>query len=154
MSYRKELEMLARHGNAAAQCDLARLYHFGTEVRQDHEAAAKWFLLAAEQGHAQAQINVAILYTKGHGVPQDAVRALMWSLIEDAGAKGEAQELRDIIAATMSEEEIFMARRMALKWRPRRRGAFHYSSLAVPPLKIVQIMPLPADFVRSFFLSG
>lgn len=125
MSYRKELQLLARHGNAAAQCDLARLYCFGGEMQQDQEAAAKWFLKAAEQGHVEAQVNIAVLYAKGQGVPQDAVRALMWSMIAASHANHEAQEMSDIIAGSMSEEQIFLARRLALKWRPRRSGAFH-----------------------------
>lgn len=138
MSYRKELQLLARHGNAAAQCDLARLYCFGGERQQDQEAAAKWFLKAAEQGHAEAQLNMAVLYAKGQGVPQDAVRALMWSMIAAAHANREAQEMSDIIAESMPEEQIFLARRLALKWRPRRSGVYHQ-------IETADAHPLPDD---------
>lgn len=138
MSYRKELQLLARHGNAAAQCDLARLYCFGGEMQQDQEAAAEWFLKAAKQGHVEAQINIAVLYAKGQGVPQDAVRALMWSIIAASHANHEAQDMSDIIAESMSDEQIFLARRLALKWTPRRSGAYHQ-------VRPADDTPLPED---------
>lgn len=132
MSYRKDLQLLARHGNAAAQCDLARLYALGGEVEQNHETAARWFLKAAEQGHVEAQMNMAVLYVKGQGIAQDAVRALMWSIIASE-RESEAQEMRDIIASTMSEEQIFMARRMAIKWKPRRTAGYAAQVRPTPP---------------------
>lgn len=44
----------------------------------DYEAAAKWFLIAAEKGNTIAQYNLGVLYNHGKGVPRNLKEAAKW----------------------------------------------------------------------------
>ena len=55
---------LAEQGNAEAQINLGRMYANGRGVKQNHQEAVKWYLLAGEQGNAEAQINLDLLLKK------------------------------------------------------------------------------------------
>jgi len=82
----KWLRMSAEQGFAKAQCFLGNMlrdYLIHYEKGED-EAAAGWFLLAAQQGMVQAQEELAYMYASGikygMGIPQDTEKAVKWNL--------------------------------------------------------------------------
>ena len=54
----KEWKPLAEQGYAEAQSNLGVMHTWGAGVPHDHQAAVKWFRLAAEQKHPDAHGNV------------------------------------------------------------------------------------------------
>ena len=73
-----EFESLARRGNAAAQYNLAIMYHKGQGVTQDNLVAIQWYRNAARQDHAGAQHNLGVMYGRGDGVNVDVKEAAQW----------------------------------------------------------------------------
>ena len=76
------------------QFDLADGYFTGHDVPRDHEAAARWFLCAANQGHADAAYRLGGMYCKGQGVPQDHAETA--KLLRDAADRGHWSAPRDL----------------------------------------------------------
>ena len=69
-------EKAAKQENAAAQYNLAKLYH--TSATTDEHAYKKakyWYEKASENGMMQAYNNLASLYMEGKGVPKDEKKA-------------------------------------------------------------------------------
>lgn len=73
-----EFSRLAKSGDAEGQYSLGLLYAEGQGVKQDDEAAAKWYKAAAEQHYASAQYSLGEAYRLGHGVKRDAAAAAKW----------------------------------------------------------------------------
>ncbi len=69
---------LAQRGDAAAQFNLSRLYHFGHGVEEDLGQARRWLEASARQGHSAAIFSLGQYYHLGLGGPVDlhAARAL------------------------------------------------------------------------------
>lgn len=69
---------LAQRGDAAAQFNLSRLYHFGRGVEADLGQSRYWLEAAARQGHSAAVFSLGQYYHLGLGGPADlqAARAL------------------------------------------------------------------------------
>lgn len=69
---------LANRGDAAAQFNLSRLYHFGYGVEQDLVQSRRWLERAARQNHSAAVFSLGQYYHLGLGGPVDlpAARAL------------------------------------------------------------------------------
>jgi uncharacterized protein len=112
--------LAADQGNMNAQLSLGDLYRDGIGVAQDHSEAARWYRLAADGGNGVAQFDLADLYIDGLGVPQDRVQAYMWlSLAVTHWPVPETNlivQLRDLIAADLTDEEVRRARRLAQEW--------------------------------------
>jgi TPR repeat protein len=114
--------LAADQGHAEAQCNLAVMYANGWGVPQSDEEAFRWYSLAAEQGLAAAQINVGRMYAGGFGVAQDTVQGHKWyNIAADLGAD-DATFNRDILAATMSAEEVAEADRLTIEWMESHRS--------------------------------
>lgn len=62
---------LAQRGDAAAQFNLSRLYHFGHGVEVDISESRRWLEAAARQGHAEAVFSLGQYYHLGLGGPAD-----------------------------------------------------------------------------------
>ncbi len=94
----------------------------GRGVPQDDVEAARWYRLAAEQGNARAQFNLGSMYEKGEGVPQDYVVAHMWLNLAGAQLAGEERDRairgRDLVAQSMTPEQMAEAQRLAREWTP------------------------------------
>jgi hypothetical protein len=76
---------------------LAGLYASGFGVRQDFQAAARWYEAAARRGHVTAQLNLGDYYARGRGVTRDLVAAHMWlSLSARLGNQWAANRAKDI----------------------------------------------------------
>ena len=68
-------EECANEGSGSAQIALA---HISSDT-DDYEAAARWFMAAAEQGYYIAQSRLAMLYEAGLGVEQNNELAHYWN---------------------------------------------------------------------------
>jgi len=78
----------AEAGNAAAQYELATLYHEGDGVPRDLARAIYWYTHAAEQGNTPAQYWLCVMHREGIGVPRDYAEAFYWC--HRAAEKGHA----------------------------------------------------------------
>jgi len=118
----------AEQGFVFAQFNLAVMYAKGEGVSQDDGKAAKWYSKAAEQGYLYAQTVLGGLYALGTGVPQDYIEAHKWYNLAASGStlasnrrnRDNAIEMRDLVAARMTPEQIAEAQRRAAEWKPKR----------------------------------
>ena len=62
--YSKELEKVAKAGDAQAQYEVGMDYFAGTEIAKNAETAAKWFDMAKSQGHKEATDKFYTFYSK------------------------------------------------------------------------------------------
>ena len=76
-------------GNLEAQFQLGLAYYFGKGMKEDKEAAVRWWRLSAEQGLAKAQYNLGVVYHKGEGVAQNYAEAVKW--FQNAAEQGHAE---------------------------------------------------------------
>ena len=106
-------QLAALQDNAEAQSNLGVMYNEGRGVAQDYKEAAYWYKLAAKQNKDRAQFNLALLYYAGKGVLQDYVRAHMWFNIAAVGGDSDSAKNRDVLARTMTAQQIEQAQRMA-----------------------------------------
>jgi TPR repeat protein len=76
----RQLQTLARSGDAEAQFMAARMYSWGSPLlRSDEKQSVFWSAKAAEQGHAEAQSNLGYFMASGRGVEKrDIDAAVMW----------------------------------------------------------------------------
>jgi TPR repeat protein len=109
----------ADQGNAEAQSALGSCYAFGQGVNQDDAEAIKWYLKAANQGDAQAQYNLGIYYHDGVGVTQNYLESYFWFNLAAAHGDKKAANFRDIMATSLSPEEISEVQRRAAAFVPR-----------------------------------
>jgi TPR repeat protein len=113
----------AERGDPGAQTSLAGMYDKGVGVPKDYALAAYWYGRAAEQGDNVGQIRLGAMYGDGEGVPQDNVKAYMWLSLAslsapDAVKRQVALQARDMVAASMTPEQIAGAQRLANEWKP------------------------------------
>ena len=80
----------------------------------------RWYQLAAEQGDTNGQFHLGSVYAAGRGVPMDYVLAHMWFNLAASRETGEAREGsvagRDLLAESMTPEQIVEAERLAREW--------------------------------------
>ncbi len=114
----------AEQGVVGAQHWLGVLYEIGNGVEQNYTEAAKWYRRAAEQGSSLDMLNFGEMCYGGHGVPRDFVQAYMWlclaaeRLSRFPGKERErAVRNREIVAKSMTPEQIAEAQRLARDWR-------------------------------------
>lgn len=111
-------QSLAKENNVFALKSLGLM----GSVRGDFIMATKWYRKAADLGDAEAQIFMGNSYFQGKGVLQDYLLAYMWYNISASHAgpdhtKSESvAELRDMVAAKMSQKEISEAQNLARNW--------------------------------------
>lgn len=89
------------------------MYRNGSGVLENHQAAVKWYRLAAEQGHASAQSELGGMYARGEGVPEDYVQAYAWYILAAAQGEQHAFKLKDDLRPTMSTEQVADAQKLA-----------------------------------------
>jgi hypothetical protein len=71
----KELQPLAKKGNAAAQLNLAQMYYYGWGVQKDYNVAMDWYRKSAIQGNSDALFGLSRMYEDGVGVAANRVIA-------------------------------------------------------------------------------
>jgi len=71
---------LASQGDAAAQFNLALMYHRGLGVAPDEQKAVQWYQKSAANGYTKAQEFLAAAYREGwFGLEKNAQKAEYWS---------------------------------------------------------------------------
>ncbi|HEC19767.1 MAG TPA: sel1 repeat family protein [Gammaproteobacteria bacterium] len=71
---------LANQGDAAAQFNLALMYHRGLGVAPDEARAVQWYQKSAANGYPRAQEFLAAAYREGwFGLKKDIKKADYWS---------------------------------------------------------------------------
>ena len=61
-----------------------------------------------------------MMYFMGKGVPQDYVEAHKWLSLAAAQGYKDVAKFRDLIASTMTPEQIAEAQRLAREWKPKK----------------------------------
>lgn len=73
----------------------------------DQTKAVEWLTAAAEAGEVQAQARLGNAFAAGElGLAQDYVAAHSWLNLAAGAGDGEAEKMRDVIAALMTPEQI------------------------------------------------
>ena len=156
---------LAEEGDRRAQGSLGDMYRKGYGVAQDYAEAMKWYRRAADQGSAHAQDGLGLMYRDGLGVPRHAECAYIWFDLaarnfstSRSNRRERAAGNRDRAAASLSQQTLERAQRMAEQWRPgasldcpaphsSRAGAgFTQYGVWVPVMIIVVILALATIF--------
>ena len=86
-----KLNASAEKGHKKAQYRLGRCYDKGYGVKEDDQAAFRWYLKAAQQGHAKAQYQVGKCYKNGEGVEKDRNKAFLYFTKAAKQDNGKAQ---------------------------------------------------------------
>lgn len=110
---------LAEEGHADAQFRVAGFIYTGEGVVQDVTEARVWVGRAACQGHAEAQHALALMYHEGEGVPKNIELAYAWASVAAAQGVRDAAELRDGLEPRMTQQQLAVAQRMALAFKPK-----------------------------------
>jgi len=74
----KELEPLAKQGNADAMYLVGSMHHMGMGVSPSYKDAAVWYRKAADAGKIDAIFTMGIVYEGGIGVPRNAQEGFQW----------------------------------------------------------------------------
>ena len=109
----KWFQKAADNGDDHAQFELGKAYETGIGVLQDKQEAFKWYLKAANQGNKSAQLDVGNFYSENTYSPQNRIAAYKWYALAAAQGDENAAKLRDIIAPTMSVQELAEAGKQA-----------------------------------------
>ena len=111
----KWLRLAADQENAQAQYVLGTIYW----RKNDNAETFKLLLRSAEHGYGYAQDYLGSMYAQGSSVPVDNVQAYFWH--DRAAAQGvqNAAEKRDLIAKTLTPDEIAQAQKLAQEWKPK-----------------------------------
>ena len=141
------LKILAREGNVYARYRLGIMTYNGLGVKQDHQAAAHWFSLAAEQGHILAQEKLAFMYFKGMGVSSKVAH---WH--KKAAERGEASSQFSLGFMYLYGERVRKNRLQGLCWLKKAADQGHLGArraLDLLPLQekaryVIQALPLSA----------
>jgi len=89
--------------------------------QQHYVTAMKLWRPLAEAGNPEAQANIGVLYRDAQGVPAGrSVEAYMWFSLAAAGGNKLAAAERDIIARTMTAEQVAEGKRRVSEWQPKR----------------------------------
>ena len=121
----ESIESQAERGSADAQFSLGLKFANGKGATLDYAQAASWYLKAAEQNHALAQFNLGVMYANGTSVAQSSIEALKWLSLAAARSSGAEQkkyaDAREIVARTMTPDEVAEAQKRAREWTDSRR---------------------------------
>lgn len=71
----KQIQRLAKKGNAEAQYFIGRLYYDGDIYEQDYKKAIAWFLQSAQLQNTDALFMLGVMYCKGWGIDKDEEEA-------------------------------------------------------------------------------
>jgi tetratricopeptide (TPR) repeat protein len=112
----------ADQGDPTAQKYLGDMYRRGAGVPNDDREALRWYRRAANQGDGPAQGMLGLAYEKGLGVLPDPIQAYMWFTLAMSYFEGfdrkKMLQVRDRVAARLSDAEVDKAERMAREWKP------------------------------------
>ena len=107
-----ELAILMGFHSRGVDLDLGR---YGPADRAE---AARWYRKAAVLGFPLAQYRLGRHYESGRGLPKDYVLAYFWYNLAAARGDDLAAEDRDVLAKSMTQEEIMEAQRLSRQLTP------------------------------------
>jgi TPR repeat protein len=107
-----DLMPLALKGDSDAQWRIGWMYYTGDGVAEDVPEALKWFRLAAPH-NVVIQMVLGQIYQHGEAGKRDHTLSLMWYTIASRNGWSPAEDLRDRVAAGLTNEEITKAETMA-----------------------------------------
>ena len=103
-------------GSKRAHVELSRMYREGDGVEQDFGRSFFWSKKAAEAGDVGAQLQVADSLAFGHGVEKDPIEAYKWYEIAVLYWGSLAVHARDLVAESMSADQVAEAQARAQLW--------------------------------------
>ena len=112
-------KLAAELGDTSAQSNLALMYNNGQGVLQDYVESVRWYKIVASQGDSNAQLNLGLKFSAGQGVAQDYVKAHMWYNLAAVGGEKKSIKYREIIASTMTQQQIAEAQKLARECQAR-----------------------------------
>lgn len=118
---------LAEQGDVRAQVSLGTMSY--NAAPPDHEAAAKWFRLAAEQGDVSAERYLGTMYANGQGVARNDREAVKW--YGRAAEQGDADAQASLAAMYSAARGTSQNYVQAHKW-------FNVAALRFPPSERVK----------------
>jgi uncharacterized protein len=74
----KELEPLAKQGNADAMYLVGSMHHMGMGTSPSYKDAAEWYRKSADAGKLDAIFTMGVVYEGGIGVPRSRTEAFTW----------------------------------------------------------------------------
>ena len=101
-------------GNEYAQFTVGRFYESLGNPHDDIEAF-KWYRKAAKLGNSFAQHKIGLLTLHGKGVEQDYIRAHVWLNLASSKGSLKANSERKKLENRFSENELKLARELAVK---------------------------------------
>ena len=116
----------AEAGYMQAPYNLGFMFESEMGEQQDHVRVLRRLRKAAEAGSAGAQYALGVMYSGGYaqalGLPQDDVRAHSWFNIAATNTtnrldRDRAVRYRDVLARTMSTQQIAEAQKLAREWK-------------------------------------
>jgi len=112
-------ELMINSGEAGfekAYVELARMYREGHGVEQDFAKSFFWSIKAADAGDVGAQLQVADSFAFGLGVKRNPVEAYKWYEVAMHYWGSLAVNARDLVAESMSSDQIATAKQRAQTW--------------------------------------
>ena len=79
-AYVAALKKQAAGGDAAAEFNLAVLYHTGEGVTKNYQKSLQWMEKAAADGDKDAPLNLYAICTQGNGVEKNPAKAAKWCM--------------------------------------------------------------------------
>lgn len=114
------LQKAANQGHRSARVNLGYLYLHGKVVKQSDAEAFRWLRLAADQGDDLAQLLTGLMYADGDGVSKNLIEAYFWLNLSSAKANKDAMRAREALRKQMSSEEVTVAQRRSVAWKPKK----------------------------------
>ncbi len=74
----KELEPLAKQGNADAMFLVGSMYHLGAGTTVSYKDASDWYRKSADAGKVDAIFTMGVVYEGGIGQPRSIAEAFKW----------------------------------------------------------------------------
>lgn len=109
----------AEKGSISAMDNLGEMYGKGLGgISQDLTEAFKWFHMAAEHDHPLAKFKTGEFYRLGLSGPPDPLRAYIWYSIAFAAGIELAGQQRDLVAKSLTAEQIIEADLFVGQWQP------------------------------------
>ena len=121
----------AEQGNVMAMHNLAVLLSQGVDGTPDFAGAIEWFIAGAEHGIRDSQYNLGVIYARGIGAEVDLLAAYQWFAIAAAQGDTDAAARHDDVAATLSADQLAVARAAVAAWEVAGAAA-EANTVAVP----------------------
>jgi localization factor PodJL len=110
----ESLRQAALHGDSEAAFVVASRFVEGRNVKQDNQAAVRWYGVAADKGLAPAQFCLGVLLERGIGVDADPEAARRW--YERAGAAGNVRAMHNVAVFLADGQKAKASYGRAARW--------------------------------------